>query len=179
MIPFRRLVLLLTVLIVTLVGCATVWLSRAGANSVAAVKQAPPGAQPNGVSFTIHSAVDPNFCLENTASVANPASEATMSQCIVRDNQHWTFANAVDGSVVVVGSNGDCLTFGPGKLPTPMSVTPCTFKSAERFYYSSAGQIESTSGMKCLQPAQAAQNASVFIGKCDPTDRYQIWQLGH
>ena len=58
-----------------------------------------------------------------------------MSQCVQRDNQHWTFANATDGSVVVIGGNGDCLDFGPGKLPTPVSVTPCTFKSAERFYY--------------------------------------------
>jgi hypothetical protein len=179
MTSLRRLPLLLAVLTLAVGGGATAWLTGAGASPVPAAPQAAPSPQPNGVNFTIHTSLDPSYCVEDTPSVATPASEATMSQCVVRDNQHWTFANAADGSVVIIGGNGDCLTFGAGKLPIPVSVTPCTFKGSERFYYTAVGQIEATSGKKCLQPAQAAQNASIYIVKCDPTIRGQVWQLGH
>jgi hypothetical protein len=179
MTSLRRSALLFAVVTPAVGGGATAWLPGAGASTVPTAKSAPPGAQPNGVNFTIHTALDPNFCVEDTPSVGNPASEATMSQCIVRDNQHWTFANADDGSVVIIGGNGDCLTFGAAKLPNYVSVLPCTFKGSERFYYTPVGQIESTSGKKCLQPAQAAQNASIDIVKCDATNRDQVWQLGH
>jgi hypothetical protein len=139
---------------------------------------APPGIQPNGINFTIHTIVDPDYCLEDTPAPANPASEAIMSECAARDNQHWTFANASDGSVVIISGDGDCLDF-TGKIPSPVSVTPCDFKATERFYYSPDGLIESTSGKKCLEQAQAAQDASISFVKCDPTNQDQVWQLGH
>jgi len=177
---FRRMAVLFAVLTVALGGGATAWLTGAGATTIPAAKATPPGTQPNGVNFTIHTILDPNFCLEDTPSPALPASEAIASQCAARDNQHWTFANASDGSVVIIGGNGDCLDFGPGKLPVPVSVTPCTFSGSERFYYSPDGLIESTSGKKCLEPEQAAQNASIYIVKCDATtNQDQVWQLGH
>ncbi len=178
MASFRRLALLPAILIVALGGGTTAWLSGAGADPLHAAGQAPPGSQPNGVNFTIHTALDPNFCVDDTPSVPAPASEATMSQCASRDSQHWTFANAADGSVVIIGGNGDCLDFS-GKPGSYVSVTPCTFKANERFYYSTVGQIESTSGTKCLEPQQAAQNSTIEIVKCDATNQKQVWQLGH
>jgi Ricin-type beta-trefoil lectin domain len=178
MVSFRRLALLVATLTVALCGGVTAWFTGAGADPIHAAGQAPPGLQPNGVNFTIHTVLDPNYCVEATPSTALPASEATISQCAARDNQHWTFANAADGSVVIVGGNGDCLDF-TGKVPTYVSVTPCNFKTNEKFYYSTVGQIESTSGKKCLEPAQAAQNATISIVKCDATNRNQVWQLGH
>jgi hypothetical protein len=179
MTSFRRLASLLVGLTLALGGGSVAWFMGTDAAAVTAVKTAPPGSQPNGVSFTIHSEVDPTYCVENTASVVTPASEATMSQCVARDSQFWTFANAADGSIIIVGSNGDCVDFGPGKTPTPVSVTPCTFKSVQHFYYTPTGQIESTSGKKCLQIAQAAQNASIYVATCDATNRNQVWPLGH
>jgi hypothetical protein len=175
---FRRLALLLAVLTMTLGGVATAWLTGAGANTVPAVKQVPPGTQPNGVNFTIHTSLDPTFCVDDTPAPQNPASEASMSTCVTRDDQHWTFADAADGSVVIVGGNGNCLDF-TGKVGSPVSVTPCTFKGTERFYYSPSGQIESTSGKKCLEPTQAAQTATINFVKCDANVAAQIWQLGH
>ena len=175
---FRRLALLLAIMTLALGGGTTAWLTGAGATPVHSVQPPPPGFQPNGVNFTIHSHIDPSFCVEDTPSVALPAYEATMSECAARDNQHWTFANVSDGSVVIVGGRGDCFD-ATGKPVAPLSVTPCTFKATERFYYSPDGLIESTSGKKCLQFAQAAQNAIISIVKCDETNQDQIWQLGH
>ena len=133
--------------------------------------------EPNGVNFTIHSEVDQNFCLEDSPAPDNPASEASISQCAVRDNQHWTFANAADGSVVIIGgSAGDCLDFSAKKS---VSMIPCTFGTAERFFYSKTGQIESTSKTKCLQAAAASQNASTSIVKCRKGVALQVWMLSH
>jgi hypothetical protein len=76
--------------------------------------------------------VDQNFCLEDSVAPDNPASEASISQCADRDNQHWTFAHAADGSIVIIGgSAGDCLDFSGKKS---VSMNPCTFGPAEHFF---------------------------------------------
>jgi hypothetical protein len=178
MTPFRRIALPLIALTLAVAGGATTWLTEAGA-AVPATKSAPPGTQPNGVNFTLHSDVDTNYCLEDTPAPQDAASEASMSQCAVRDGQRWTFADAADGSVVIIGGNtGKCLDFA-GKVGSFVSVNPCTFSGAERFYFSTTGQIESTSGKKCLQAAQANQDALMFISKCQAGVKLQIWIIGH
>jgi hypothetical protein len=80
--------------------------------------------------------------------------------------------------VIIGGSRGHCLDF-TGAVVSPVSVTACTFKSAEHFFYTPTGQIESTSGKKCLQAAAATQNAQVSIVKCLSTQQLQIWVIGH
>jgi hypothetical protein len=56
----------------------------------------------------------------------------------------------------------------------------CTFSTAEHFFFTPKGQIESTSGTKCLQASQAAQDASVEIVKCQgqKAQPLQFWELG-
>jgi hypothetical protein len=179
MTSLRRLTVLLVGMILALGGGATAWLTQAGATAVPSSTRTPPGNQPNGVNFTIHSEVDPNFCVEDIPAPAVPASEASMSECVNRDGQHWTFADAADGSVVIIGGNtGKCLDFS-AKAPSLVSVTPCTFKGAEKFYFAPSGQIESTSGKKCLEPSQAEQNAAIEISKCQTGVPLQIFELGH
>ena len=179
MFSFHRLVLALLVLALSLGGGVTAWLAGAGAAAATSAKVSPPGTQPHGVNFTIHSEVDVNYCMEDIPAPAVPASQASISQCAARDGQHWTLADPADGSIVIIGGNfGNCLD-ASAKVPSAISDIPCTFKSGEQFYYSSAGQIESTSGKKCLQAAQAAQDAVIEIVKCDPNVPLQIWQLGH
>ncbi len=60
-----------------------------------------------------------------------------------------------------------------------VSVVPCTFKGAEHFFYTPTGQIESTSGKKCLYTAAAALDAAVYLAKCDSSVKLQIWVIGH
>jgi hypothetical protein len=135
------------------------------------------GLQPNGTGFVLHSDSDQNFCLDDVPSPDNPASEASVSQCAVRSDQDWTFAAAADGSVVIVGgADGKCLDFS-AKVSSPVSMTPCTFGTVEHFFYSTKGQIESTSGKKCLQATVAAQNAQVFIKSCKKDVPLQVWVL--
>jgi len=178
MTSIRRLSVPLAGLILALGAGSTAWLTGAGAAAPTA-KPAAPGPQPNGVNYTLHSEVDTNFCLEDTPAPQEPASEASMAECAVIDGQRWTFADAADGSVVIIGGNtGNCLDF-TAKVSSFVSMRPCTFKSGEHFFYSSTGQIESTSGKKCLQPAQATQNALVSIAKCQAGVNLQIWEIGH
>ena len=135
-----------------------------------------PRVQPNGVNFTIHSEADQNFCLEDSVAPDNPASEASISQCADRDNQHWTFAHAVDGSIVIIGgSAGDCLDFSGKKS---VSMNPCTFGPTEHFFYNKTGQIENTAKTKCLEAEAASQNASTFVVKCKDVP-LQIWPISH
>jgi hypothetical protein len=176
---FRRLAILLVGLIFAMAGVATTWLVAASA-ATPSVALAPPSPQPNGVNFTIHSHLDPNFCVQDVPAPSVPASEASMTQCEPLDNQHWTFADAADGSVVLIGgSQGECLDFA-AKAPSYVSLVPCTFKNPESFYYDgTTGLIESTSGKLCLQTTAAAQNAEILIEKCNAAVPLQIWTIGH
>jgi hypothetical protein len=148
-----------------------------GANGAAAsLTRVSPRVQPNGVNFTIHSEADQNFCLEDSVAPDNPASEASISQCAARDNQHWTFAHAADGSIVIIGgSAGDCLDFSGKKS---VSMNPCTFGPTEHFFYNKTGQIENTAKTKCLEAEAATQNASTFVVKCEDVP-LQIWPISH
>ncbi len=102
-----------------------------------------------------------------------------MSMCAIRNGQRWTFADAADGSIVIIGGNtGNCLDL-TAVVSSWVSMAPCTFKSGEHFYFSAAGQIESTSGKKCLQQTQATQDAQVFIAKCQAGVKLQLWEVGH
>jgi Ricin-type beta-trefoil lectin domain len=175
---FRTLAVGIVGLSLALAGGATAWLTAADA-ALASTTRAQPRLEPNGVNFSMHSVVDPNFCVEDTPAPGNPASEAEMSQCAVRDNQHWTFAHAADGSVVIIGGTaGNCLSFS-ATVRAPVSMTPCTFGPAEHFTYSAKGQIKSTSGTQCLEAEAASQGAEMFSAKCKKGVELQIFQLSH
>jgi hypothetical protein len=159
-------------------GSAAALLTQAEAGG-ASTAHAQTRLQPNGVDFGLHTELDPNFCLEDIPAPENPASEASVSQCAVRDGQHWTFANAADGSVVIIGGNtGNCLDFS-GKVGSFVSMTPCTFGASEHFSFNKKGQIESASGRKCLQASQATQDAQVVFATCQKGVALQIWTLSH
>ena len=179
MTTFRRLAIGVVGLSLVVSGGVSAWLIAADP-AVASVKVTTLAAtEPNGVNFTIHTELDPSYCMEDTPAPAVPASEASMSQCVARDGQDWTFADAADGSVVIIGGNtGKCLDFS-AKVHSDVSMTPCTFSAAERFHYARDGQIELASGKKCLEPAQAAQDAVISIAKCQKGVKAQIWPLGH
>lgn len=177
MTSIRRLTVLLVALTFLLAGGASAWLTRAGA-AVPVTKITPPGEQPNESQIIIKSQVDPNFCLANTPAPANPASETSVSQCANQPVQQWMFADASDGSVVIIGNTGQCLGL-PSKVGTPVTVTPCSFKGDERLFFTPTGQIETTSGKKCLEAAQAEQDSLVFVDTCQSNVKTQFWKLAH
>jgi hypothetical protein len=178
MAPFRTLALGLLGLSVALGAGATTGLAGADA-AFASTTRIQPHLQPNGVGFSMHSVVDPNFCVEDTPAPGNPASEAEMSQCAARDNQHWTFAHAADGSVVIIGGTaGNCLSFS-ATVHAPVSMTPCTFGPSEHFTYSPKGQIKSTSGAQCLEAQAATQGGEMFSAKCKKNFALQVFMLSH
>jgi hypothetical protein len=71
------------------------WVAESGAVTKANAGVVSPGPQVEGTDFTIHAYQDENFCLEDTAS---DQTALETSQCAVRDNQHWTFAQVPNGS---------------------------------------------------------------------------------
>jgi hypothetical protein len=136
----------------------------------------PLGVQPYGVNFGLHSDIDQNYCIEATAN--SSGSPLSVSQCAARDNQHWTFAEATDGSFVMISGLGTCISVDK-QSPFGMDLGPCTFNGSEHFQYNEAGQFENRSAKLCLQYAQPAQDASVFFTKCNPNVTQQVIVISH
>jgi hypothetical protein len=175
---FHRLAVGFVGLSLALAGGATGWLTSTE-GAAASAKFAPPNQQPFGSGLIFHTQLDPNFCLTDLPAPAQPASEASISQCRVEPSQQWTLAHAQGGSVVIIGGeSGRCLDFS-AKAPTFAAMANCTFSTAEHFYFTSKGQIESTSGTKCLEAEQAAQDAQVFVVACHKNTPLQVWELSH
>jgi hypothetical protein len=137
--------------------------------------------QPYGVNYTIHTYSDPNFCLDDT--VRSDGTPGIMAECAANDNQHWTFAHASDGSIVVIDGLGQCLGL-PSKVGGYITLSNCTFSENEHFFYKgNTGQIESQVGKECLQAQAATQDASIQVEKCQSKPplhtSLQVWQIGH
>jgi hypothetical protein len=161
-----------------------VWSTAGAGAAVHALRTAPAQKpvrtpQPYGVNFTIHPLSDPNFCVSDEPSAGSQPTPASIAQCAPVDSQDWTFAQTKAKPFVAVDGNGQCLDFGNG-VNGLLKLTPCTFGNPEHFLYNNDnGQFESTNGKLCLQAQVTAQNAAVFIRKCQSGVALQQWQLGH
>jgi hypothetical protein len=150
---------------------ATLGISQAQAKTVASKVTFP--EQPHAGELIIKTSIDPNFCLEDTASTAG--SPADISQCATRDNQLWTFLQSSDNSIVIADDEGQCLGYEKS-VEFGAVVGPCAFNSSEHFLFPN-GAIETRSGKQCLTYAKAAQNATVFFEKCVAGQADQTFSL--
>ena len=135
--------------------------------------------EPHGIDFQIKSQVNANFCIETTPGGGPEGRSVYMSACASRDNQHWTFTWNGDNNSVIVGDQGVCLDIrgrkpGDGK---PVQVWKCHFGDNQRFTFTANGHIRELKSGKCLEIAQAAQNAAVFINDCNETKQQQLFTL--
>jgi len=133
--------------------------------------------EPAGVNFTIHTSADTNFCFTNIP-VTDLNRPTSIQECADNDSQHWTFAQSVDGSSVLVDGGGQCLEVAK-KADKLAQVNPCSFLAPEHFLYTNKGQIKNESGEMCLQDAGAADDAAVTFDPCTSGLATQIWILGH
>ncbi len=166
---------LICVLLLAVAG-SMLWVTESGAVTQANALVVPPGLQPEGTSFNVHTYGDINFCLEDTAS---DQTALEVSQCASRDNQHWMFAQVPNGSRGIIdGGLGECLTnLAKGSLSVDTS--PCTLGGNQQFFYTENGQITTTNGKFCLQYEAATQGAPVTLPKCVAGLKAQVWQLTH
>ena len=152
------------------------WVAESGAVTRANTVVVPPGVQPEGTDFSIHTVQDPNFCLEDTAS---DQTALEISQCATRDNQHWTFAQVPNGSRGIIdGGLGECLT-NLGKRSFSVDIGTCTLAGNQQFFYTEQGTITTTNGEYCLQYDEASQGSPVTLPKCVAGLNIQVWQLTH
>jgi hypothetical protein len=133
--------------------------------------------EPAGVNFTIHTSADTNFCYTNVP-VPQLNRTTSIQQCAPNDSQHWTFAQSVDGSSVIVDGSGQCLEASK-KANKMAEVNPCTFLAPEHFLYTAKGNIKTLSGSMCLEDAAATSDAAVAFDPCVKGLTTQIWILGH
>jgi hypothetical protein len=134
----------------------------------------PPG--PAGVNFTLHPDADQNFCVSN---VTGGQLALSIQECSPVDSQHWTFAQSVDNSSVIIDGNGQCLETA-AKPNKPAQANPCSFQTPEHFVYKgNTGKIQTIKGNLCLQDAQAADNAALFFTTCVKGLVTQVWVIGH
>jgi hypothetical protein len=86
--------------------------------------------QPHETDIIIKTSVDPNFFIElSTSSEGTPLD---VSQCATRSNQHWTFLQSADNSIVIADGAGHCLGYTKS-VPLGTVDGPCTFKAGEHF----------------------------------------------
>jgi hypothetical protein len=137
--------------------------------------------EPHGVNFTIHSQVDPNFCIESASTGGPEGRTVYMAQCVVRDSQHWTFTWDVGNNSVIVGGEGLCLDIRGRKAGDgqPVQIWKCHYGDNQKFAYTANGHIKEVKSGKCLDIAAATQNAAVSINDCVDTKKTQIFVIGH
>jgi hypothetical protein len=132
------------------------------------------GSQPHGVNFLVKSDLDVNFCMQDNVGVT---STLELNVCGSYDAQRIVFAQDVDGSVVMVTFNGQCLD-ASGPIGTQVHIGPCSFHGTEKFVYSPTQQIENEKGTKCLMVNKAAGGEQVTVEKCATGQTGQTWILG-
>ena len=137
--------------------------------------------EPHGVNFTIHSSIDPSFCVESASTGGPEGRTVYMSSCAARDNQHWTFTWDAGNNSVIVGGEGLCLDIRGRKAGDgqPVQIWKCHYGDNQKFTYTATGHIREVKSGNCLQIAQAAQNAAVSIAACNETAKTQIFNIGH
>jgi hypothetical protein len=137
--------------------------------------------EPHGVNFSIHSTIDPNFCVESASTGGPEGRTVYMSTCVNRDNQHWTFTWDTGNNSVIVGGEGLCLDIRGRKVGDgqPVQIWKCHYGDNQRFTFTASGHLREVKSGKCLDIAQAQQNAAVSINECNETKKTQIFQLGH
>jgi Ricin-type beta-trefoil lectin domain len=130
--------------------------------------------EPHGTNFGIHTYVDPNFCMESEGD-----GRIMMSQCAVRDNQHFTFTNNGDGTSLIVDGYGLCLDRGNGVAGTAVMSLPCNFGASQKFKYTVKGKLDDPGKTSCVATIAAALDAAVFDAKCTTKHDITIFQLSH
>jgi hypothetical protein len=137
--------------------------------------------EPHGTNLIIKSTVDANFCVESASTGGPEGRTVYMSQCAVRDSQHWTFTWDAGNNSVIVSGEGLCLDIRGRKPGDGISVQiwKCHYGDNQRFTFTANGHIKELKSGKCLEIAQAAQNAAVFINDCAETKKQQIFSLAH
>lgn len=137
--------------------------------------------QPHGTNLIIKSSIDPNYCVEEASQGGPEGKTVYMSQCAARDNQHWTFTWDPGNNSVIVSGEGMCLDIrgrkpGDGK---PVQIWKCHYGDNQRFTFTATSHIKEIKSGKCLEIAQATQNAAVYINDCVETKPGQIFSLAH
>jgi hypothetical protein len=137
--------------------------------------------EPHGVNFTIHSQIDPTYCVESASTGGPEGRTVYMSQCVARDSQHWTFTWDAGNNSVIVGGEGLCLDIRGRKAGDgqPVQIWKCHYGDNQKFTYTASGHIKEIKSGNCLDIAQAAQNAAVSINPCVEAKKTQIFTLGH
>ncbi len=160
---------------------ARIGLGLAVAGAALLNHQTASAVQPHGINFTIHTQVDPNFCVESASTGGPEGRTVYMSQCAVRDSQHWTFTWDTGNNSVIVGGEGLCLDIRGRKAGDgqPVQIWKCHYGDNQRFTYTASGHIKEVKSGKCLDIAGAALNAAVSINDCNETKQTQIFVLGH
>lgn len=133
-------------------------------------------SSPQGVNFTLRTDADQSFCVSN---ITGGQLGLSIQQCAPVDSEHWTFAQSLDNSAVIIDGSGQCLETA-AKPNKPAQANPCSFQTPEHFVYKeNTGKIETVKGNLCLQDANAADNAALFFTACVKGLVTQVWIVGH
>jgi Ricin-type beta-trefoil lectin domain len=136
------------------------------------------GSLVHGVNFMVKTFLDESFCLETDVDVsATPTVH--IAPCTGRANQRWTFTDGEDGSSVIVGDRGFCLTVERGAKPEKLGIATCDYHTNQRFTVTPAGLIKERRSDDCLTNHSPVVNGNdIALEECrDSLAAEQTWRL--
>jgi len=132
----------------------------AASTATASTAAAPPGAvllQP-----TDHA----DLCVD-----VPKAGGVQLHHCHGRSNQRWSLEMQPDGAARVIGLGGQCLD--PRSTGSNLEMRDCADHPAR--YKLSAGRLREATTGRCLTAAELSARSRVFLTKCDPANKAQLW----
>jgi hypothetical protein len=161
---------------VKLVGALGLALLVAGAIGVASAHTPP---LVHGVNFQVKTVVDNTFCVETNTATPSTGPSIYLAKCNGHETQRWTFTDGANGTSVIVGSLGMCLSINHNVATSPAQIASCTYGSNQRFTVTPAGEIIEVRSGQCLTTsAVAAEKDPVFLTTCSAeVQRPQHWQI--
>jgi hypothetical protein len=132
----------------------------------------------HGVNFQVKTVVDNTFCVETNTGSQSGLS-IYLAKCNGHETQRWTFTDGADGTNVVVGSLGMCLSINHNVATNPAQISSCNYGTNQKFTVTAAGEIIEVRSGKCLTTsAAAAEQDPVFLATCSAKVlKQQHWQL--
>jgi hypothetical protein len=166
---------------VKLVGALGLSLLVAGATGVAVGAGSSAHTPPlvHGVNFQIKTVVDETFCVDTNGETQSSGPSVYLAKCNGHETQRWTFTDGADGTGVVVGSRGMCLSINHSVATSPAQIASCTYATNQRFTVTAAGEIIEVRSGKCLTTSTAAaEQDPVFLTTCSAkVQKTQHWQI--
>jgi hypothetical protein len=133
-----------------------------------------------GTNLQIHSNLNQTYCFDAKQDQAKAGTQVWLYQCDAKkENQRWTFSDATNGQITILGIGGLCLDVkghaaGDG---TPLQLMTCDNQANQKFKHEDDGRIREVATGKCLTTSNLTSGAPLVIDECNKGNGGQVWTI--